>query len=850
MGTYSGCSTAFNFSDESDELDEDNLNSLEEEEIQTPFKGVKGIHYSDKLCILKTLVEVGKVNNKTLSNQESGKQREEWESEQANGKHTSFSTALASEVQVVQETAQSRSLNDNKNEAHSVKDKTEMDLQENSGLQGTKKPNKSPSLPAEVRIDLTKLVTSTKRGRRRKATIQPVNFGGQLPVGFLSNSDIIYNNKRIKEGMIAEEVKVELQKMIKEEEGFWCIVGDFNSVRSEEARGGRYEHSHYREDLNDFIASATLNDLPLTRRKFTWTRKLIRDIYKNGSWMEEPNEVKQEVREYFKNIFQEEKWDRPKLDGLQFKQLDNEDKIWLKRDISTEEVLANRIKKVLSKVISGTQFAFLGGRQITDGILILNEVVEEIKKKKVNSFIFKADFEKAYDCVNWNFLDEMMWRLGFGEKWRTWIKECLQTTSVSVLVNGSPTNEFKMEKGIRQGDPIAPFLFLIIAKSLNVLIESAISKELFQGVDIGLFGPNISHLQFADGTVIMGKANPGNIKAVKGILRWFKLVLGLKINFNKSVLYSFNVFDGWGRMATASLNCKSGSIPFTYLGMPVRDAMGRRKAWIPIIENFNKKLAVWKAKCLSIGGRVTLLSSVLSTLPIYFMFIFKIPKIVLHELVCLQRKFLWGYTEEKSRTTNVMDVGHFSNGFWTWRNAWRRKPFGKERNEEQMLKESLMGGLVFSAQLDQRSWNFDATNGYNVSKAYSMLARWDLEDENHLFVQCPKIQSQWMRCYNWWGISLPFPNSTSLLCKAHSVGIKKVVKPDVWFLIFLVVTCAIWYMRNSIIHKAQQWDESRTFDLIQRMTFVWIRGKSTNTMFPFFYWCNSPSSCDQETTRS
>ncbi|GLT40906.1 hypothetical protein SLA2020_150040 [Shorea laevis] len=146
----------------------------------------------------------------------------------------------------------------------------------------------------------------------------------------------------------------------------------------------------------------------------------------------------------------------------------------------------------------------------------------------------------------------MMWRLGFGEKWRTWIKECLQTASVLVLVNGSPTDEFKMEKGIRQSDLIAPFFFLIIAEGLNVLIESAISKELFQGVDIGLFGLNISHLQFVNDIVIMGKADPGNIKAVKGILRWFELVSGLKINFNKSVLYSFNISNEWGRMTTAS----------------------------------------------------------------------------------------------------------------------------------------------------------------------------------------------------------------------------------------------------------------------------------------------------------
>ncbi|GKV50004.1 hypothetical protein SLEP1_g56722 [Rubroshorea leprosula] len=289
----------------------------------------------------------------------------------------------------------------------------------------------------------------------------------------------------------------------------------------------------------------------------------------------------------------------------------------------------------------------------------------------------------------------------------------------------------------------------------------------------------------------MGKAEPGNIKAVKGILRWFELISGLKTNFNKSVLYSCCVSEEWRRMAAANLNCKSGEFPFTYLGMPIGDSMCRRKPWIPVIDNFNKKLAVWKAKSLSIGGRLTLL---------------------------------------------------------------------REKNEEQRLKEVLMSEIVLSSQPDQWSWNVDAANGYSVGKAYSMMVgqsrilearickkiwnklnptkvscfgwrlllnglptksnlqkrgilleeeesicsvcRRNVEDENHLFAQCNKIQELWMRCYKWWGISISLPNSISLLCEAHSQGIKKVVSADVWFFIFLVVTWSIWYTRNKIIHNS------------------------------------------------
>ncbi|GLT88059.1 hypothetical protein SLE2022_061010 [Rubroshorea leprosula] len=143
----------------------------------------------------------------TLSNQECGEERKERESRGTNRKLTRLSTDLDFDVQIIQETAQLGSPKDSKNEAQLVKNKTKMGDQENGGLQADKSSNKSPPLPPETRTELTKLVTGTKRGRRRKATIQPVNFGGESPVGSLSDSDILYNNRRIKEGMITEEAK-------------------------------------------------------------------------------------------------------------------------------------------------------------------------------------------------------------------------------------------------------------------------------------------------------------------------------------------------------------------------------------------------------------------------------------------------------------------------------------------------------------------------------------------------------------------------------------------------------------------------------------------------------------------
>ncbi|CAL0299064.1 unnamed protein product [Lupinus luteus] len=131
------------------------------------------------------------------------------------------------------------------------------------------------------------------------------------------------------------------------------------------------------------------------------------------------------------------------------------------------KLLVDRLKKIIPSVISKCQTAFIKDRYIMDGVVIANEIIDQARKKNYGDcFIFKVDFEKAFDFVNWSFLLYMMERMGFCFKWRNWIKSCLQSNSVSILVNGSPTSEFSMARGLRQGDPIVHFLFLIVVEGL------------------------------------------------------------------------------------------------------------------------------------------------------------------------------------------------------------------------------------------------------------------------------------------------------------------------------------------------------------------------------------------------
>ena len=134
-----------------------------------------------------------------------------------------------------------------------------------------------------------------------------------------------------------------------------------------------------------------------------------------------------------------------------------------------------------------------------------NEVVDEARKLHKELLLFKVDFEKAYDTVDWGYLDEVTNKMGFPSLWRKWIKECVGTATASVLVNGSPTDEFPLGRGLRQRDPLSPFLFLLAVEGFNVLMESLTQNNLFSGFQVGNnVVTTVSHLQFTDDTLILG----------------------------------------------------------------------------------------------------------------------------------------------------------------------------------------------------------------------------------------------------------------------------------------------------------------------------------------------------------
>ncbi|MCI05860.1 RNA-directed DNA polymerase (Reverse transcriptase), partial [Trifolium medium] len=127
-----------------------------------------------------------------------------------------------------------------------------------------------------------------------------------------------------------------------------------------------------------------------------------------------------------------------------------------------------------------------------------------------------------------------MGRIPFPTLWRKWIKECVCTTTTSVLVNGSPTDEFPLERGLRQGDLLSPFLFLLAAEGLNVLMQAMVETGVFMGYRMGIQDSiTVSHLQFADDTLLLGSKSWVNVCTLREVLVLFELMSGLKVNFNK-----------------------------------------------------------------------------------------------------------------------------------------------------------------------------------------------------------------------------------------------------------------------------------------------------------------------------
>ena len=309
------------------------------------------------------------------------------------------------------------------------------------------------------------------------------------------------------------------------------------------------------------------------------------------------------------------------------------------------KALANRIKKILPNIISEHQSAFTKSRLIFDNILVAFESLHSMQKHvgKEDYMAIKLDMSKAYDKVEWSYLESVMRRVGFTERWITLLMLCVKTVSYSILVNGEPKGMIYPTRGIRQGDPLSPFLFLLCTEGLNGLINKATDKGDIKGYALCRKSPRLTHLLFVDDSLLFCRATIQECQQVLNILETYGRCSGQQINKAKTtIFFSKSTPEEVKNHIKSTLDVPVILQYKKYLGLPSLVGKNKKASFNYIKERLWKKIQGWKEKLLSQAGREILIKAVVQAIPTYTMSCFKLPLGLCGDIESIIRKFWWG----------------------------------------------------------------------------------------------------------------------------------------------------------------------------------------------------------------
>ena len=262
----------------------------------------------------------------------------------------------------------------------------------------------------------------------------------------------------------------------------------------------------------------------------------------------------------------------------------------------------------------------------------------------------KLDMAKAYDRVQWPFLLKVLRKMGFSEMWLGLIERSINPCWFSILINGSPAGFFKSSRGLRQGDPLFPSLFILAADYLSRTLDRLILGNKKMRYCTARHTMGISHLAYADDIIIFTQARRASLRKLKGCLRHYMEVSGQKINEGMSCFFIDKKHEGWAAGITSVGGFQQGILPCTYLGVPIFRGRKKTNLFLFIREKISQKIMCWSHRHLSFGGRLTLVKSILEAIPVHIFQVLEPTKGALRMLEQVLARYFWGSCNTTNKT--------------------------------------------------------------------------------------------------------------------------------------------------------------------------------------------------------
>ncbi|XP_026451725.1 uncharacterized protein LOC113352064 [Papaver somniferum] len=316
------------------------------------------------------------------------------------------------------------------------------------------------------------------------------------------------------------------------------------------------------------------------------------------------------------------------------------------------KILTTRMNALMSKLVSQQQAAYIKGRSIHEQVMLASGLVNEMKHtRRWGNVGLKLDISQAYDSVSWDFLFKVLQKYGFSAAWCDWLKTLFASAKISVMINGGPQGFFSMERGLKHGDPLSPIPF--------VLMEEVLSRNLTKLVELKMRQPMVirkgvypTHLFFADDVFIFSNGSKKILVALITLLKNYQDNSGQIINKQKSKCFVDGCTPSRKNQILNLLQMELTTFPDKYLGVILKPGRVKSETVWPMVEMMQSYLAAWKGKMLSFNDRLVLIKSVLCSVPIYNMTVYKWPSSVIKICEKIIRNFLWtGDSEVRKHDT-------------------------------------------------------------------------------------------------------------------------------------------------------------------------------------------------------